>query len=75
MLYTKNLNKRQLKEFITFVGLPSLSLSEIDSGKDSGESVVNESSGDLMGKVGSPLDNGIAGLKHVNIFIIKIYKT
>lgn len=25
--------------------------------------MVNESSGDLMGNVGSPFDNGIAGLK------------
>lgn len=27
-----------------------------------------------MGKVGSPLANGIAGLQHMDILIIKIYK-
>lgn len=40
---------------------PSLSTSDIESGKESGDCVVWESSGDLIDSIGSPLLGGIAG--------------
>lgn len=43
--------------------LPIFSTSELDSGKDSGDGVLWESSGDLIEAIGSPLLRGMAGLK------------
>lgn len=48
-------------------------MSGVESGRDSGDCVVRESSGDRIGSIGSPLLKGITGLKKQSIYYTSLF--